>query len=121
VHGISIAAQPKEYRQKMYQWMADTKVGLVVCPSAALSMRQLEDKTSQLHNSITNVPEALAAGVTVAIGVDNVYDFYQPFVDGDIYTEARMMMEACRYYNIDEVVKICTTNGLKLADQVLSN
>lgn len=118
VHGISVAAQPKIYREKIYARMAKLQVGLVVCPSAALAMKQLDDKVAPVHNSIANVPEALAAGVNVAIGVDNVYDFYQPFIDGDMYTEARMLMEACRYYNINEVVKICTTNGLKLADQV---
>lgn len=117
IHGISVAAQSNEYQQKIYQRMAKLNVGLVVCPSAALSMRQLDDKVAPLHNSIANVPLALAAGVTVAIGVDNVYDFYQPFIDGDMYTEAKILMEACRYYNIDDVVKVCTTNGLKLAEQ----
>lgn len=120
VHGLSVAAQPKNYRTEMYHRMAQLGVGLVVCPSAALSMRQLEDKISHLHNSIAPVPEALAAGVTVVIGVDNVYDFYQPFIDGDLYTEAKILMEACRYYDIDDVVKVCTTNGLKLVEQ-LSN
>lgn len=114
IHGISISAQPKDYRQKIYERMATLEVGLIVCPSAALSMKQLDSKIAPLHNSIANVPEALAAGVTVAIGVDNVRDFYQPMIDGDLYTEARFLMEACRFYDINAVADICTLNGKKI-------
>lgn len=117
IHGISLAAQPKEYRQQMYDRMAKLDVALVVCPSAALGMRQLDDKNSPIHNSIANVPEALAAGVTVGLGVDNVYDFYQPFVDGDMYTEIRMLMEACRFYTIDTLADICSTNGKQICNR----
>ena len=77
-------------------------------------MRQLDQYQAPVHNSIANVPEMLEAGVVVGLGIDNVYDFYQPFVDGDMWTEARMLMEACRYYNFDELVKICTINGRKI-------
>lgn len=111
IHGISLAAQSKEYRTAIYKKMAELDVALVVCPSAALGMRQLDDKTAPVHNSIANVPEALAAGVVVGIGIDNVYDFYQPFVDADMYTEVRMLMEACRYYMMEDLVTICTING----------
>ncbi|KKT91259.1 MAG: MGS domain protein, partial [Parcubacteria group bacterium GW2011_GWF2_45_11] len=86
----------------------------VVCPSAALGMRQLDEFTAPVHNSIANVPEMLRAGVTVGLGVDNVYDFYQPFVDADMWTEMRMLQEACRYYDFDQLVEIATTNGRKI-------
>lgn len=115
IHGISLSAQSAEYRQQIFQRMAQLQVALVVCPSAAISMKQLA-KIAPLHNSIVNVPEAIAAGVTVAIGVDNVHDFYQPLIDGDLYTEARFMMEATRYYDINTVVDICTINGQAVCD-----
>ena len=114
IHGISLAAQPKDYRVKIYKRMAELQVGLVVCPGNALGMRQLDDKIAPVHNSIANVPEAIEAGVTVALGVDNVYDFYQPFVTGDMWTEMRMLQEACRYYKFDELVNIATVNGQKI-------
>jgi len=116
VHAISVSAQPKQYRQKIYQGFSDAGISLVVCPSAALSMRQLDNKTSPVHNSIANVPELLEAGVTVGLGVDNINDFYMPFVDGDMWIELRMLMEACRFYNFDELLKICTSNGNKILD-----
>lgn len=114
IHGISVSAQPKKYRQKIYKEMAKLGIAAVVCPSAALSMRQLDQHTAPVHNSIANVPEMLEAGVLVGIGVDNIADFYQPFVDGDMWTELRLIQEACRYYNLDNLVKIASENGAKI-------
>ncbi|MFA6177794.1 MAG: amidohydrolase family protein [Candidatus Paceibacterota bacterium] len=114
IHAISVSAQPKEYRMKIYKEMAELGIAVVVCPSAALSMRQLDQYNAPVHNSIANVPEMLEAGVLVGLGVDNIADFYEPFVDGDMWVELRLMQEACRYYNLDELVKVATTNGTKI-------
>lgn len=114
VHAISVSAQSKEYRTKIYKELVKLKIAVVVCPTAALSMRQLDQYTAPVHNSIANVPEMLQAGVLVGLGVDNVGDFYMPFVDGDMWTEVRVLQEACRYYNFDELVKIASTNGAKI-------
>ena len=116
VHALSVSAQPKKYREEIYKAMADAGISVVVCPSAALSMTQLDPLIAPLHNSIANVPEMLDAGITVGIGVDNVADFYLPFVDGDMWMEMRMLMEACRYYNFDNLLKIATENGRKILD-----
>lgn len=114
VHAISTSAQPKHYRKDLFQKMAAAGVAVAVCPSAALGMRQLDQYQANVHNSIANVPEMLEAGVTVGLGVDNLYDFYQPFVDGDFWTELRMLQEACRFYDFEQLVDIATTNGKKL-------
>lgn len=114
VHAISVSAQPKEYRAKIYKELAKLGIAVVVCPSAALSMRQLDQFSAPVHNSIANMPEMLQAGVLVGLGVDNIADFYEPFVDGDMWTELRLMQEACRYYNLDELVKIASVNGAKI-------
>lgn len=114
VHALSVSAQPKEYRTKIYKEMAELGIAVVVCPSSALSMRQLDQYNAPVHNSIANVPEMLEAGVLVGLGIDNIADFYEPFVDGDMWIELRLMQEACRYYNLDELVKIASTNGAKI-------
>jgi len=114
VHAISTSAQSKEYRMKIYKELAELGIAVAVCPSAALSMRQLDQYQAPVHNSIANVPEMLEAGVLVGLGVDNIADFYEPFVDGDMWTELRLMQEACRYYNLDELVKIASVNGAKI-------
>jgi len=114
IHLISVSARPKEYREKIYQEMADLGISAVICPSAALGMRQLDQFSAPVHNSIANVPEMLKAGVLVGIGLDNMCDFYQPFIDGDMWVETRMLMEACRYYDLEELVKIASYNGQKI-------
>ncbi|MFH0819156.1 MAG: amidohydrolase family protein [Patescibacteria group bacterium] len=114
IHALSVSAQPKEYRTRIYKEMADLGIKVVVCPAAALAMRQLDPKIAPLHNSIANVPEMLETGVTVGLGVDNIYDFYQPFIDADMWVEMRMLQEACRYYRFDSLVDIATTNGLEI-------
>ncbi len=117
IHSISTSAQPKTYRTEIYKKLADAGIAVVVCPSAALAMRQLDQFTAPVHNSIANVPEMLENGVLVGLGVDNVYDFYQPFVDGDMWTELRMLQEACRYYNFDDLVNIATMNGRRILER----
>ncbi|PLX28910.1 hypothetical protein C0581_00595 [Candidatus Parcubacteria bacterium] len=114
IHALSTAAQPKKYREKLYKHMADLGIHAVVCPSAAISMRQLDQYNAPVHNSIANVPEMIEAGVVVGLGNDDLLDFYEPLIDGDMWVELRFLMEACRYYNFDEAVKIATTNGQKI-------
>ncbi len=114
VHGISVSAQPKAERVRIYKEMAELGIAILVCPSAAISMRQLDQFNAPVHNSIANVPEMLEAGVLVGLGIDNIADFYEPFVDGDMWTELRLLQEACRFYNLDELVKIASSNGKKI-------
>lgn len=123
IHAVSLAAKPKRERKRIIEMLKDAGVGVVVCPSAALSMRQLS-KTAPLHNSITPVPELLEAGVAVYLGVDNIHDLFMPFTDGDMWFEARMLMEACRFYDIDAVARMAchrpacglVTQGKSLVD-----
>lgn len=116
VHALSISAQPTVYRQEIYKQMANAGIPVIVCPSSVLSMRQLNQYMAPVHNSIANVPEMIEAGVTIGLGVDNICDFYDPFIDGDMWTEMRMLQEACRYYNFDELARIATTNGKKILE-----
>jgi hypothetical protein len=67
-------------------------------------MKQLP-MTAPLHNSIAPFTKLRQAGVRIYLGVDNVHDLFMPMVDGDIWTECRMLMEACRFYDIDQVAE----------------
>ncbi len=113
IHGISLAAHPKEYREKIYTQLAEAGVMMISCPTAWIDSVRTEE-LSVTHNSILPVEELVKAGVTVGIGADNIADVYKPFTDGDMWTELRFMLEACHYYDIDELVKISTTNGRKI-------
>ena len=112
IHGISIAAHPKAYREKLYKSMKDAGVMMVSCPTAWIDNRRSEE-LAPTHNAITPVDEMVPAGVTVALGVDNICDIYVPHIDGDMWTELRLLMAAARFTDIRELVNIATANGRK--------
>ena len=113
VHSISLAAQPKHVRKETYTVMKAAGLSVIVCPSAALSMKPVAGR-SEIHNSIGPVVELLEAGIPVALGTDNIADVYQPLVDGDMYTELRFLAEANRFYDIDALTTVASISGRKV-------
>ena len=61
------------------------------------------------HNSVTPVDEMINYDIKIGIGVDNCADLMSPFSNGDMYNELKTLAITCRLYNIDELVKIATT------------
>jgi cytosine/creatinine deaminase len=110
VHGISIAAHPKEYRERVYGLARDAGLSFVSCPTAWIDSRRKE-WLSPTHNSITPVEEMIKHGLIVAIGSDNIQDVYKPFSDGNMYTELKFLLECLHLYDIDTLVDIATKNG----------
>jgi cytosine/adenosine deaminase-related metal-dependent hydrolase len=117
VHCISVGAQPKAYRKELYAKMKDAGVMAVACPCGWIDNSWVaaknDDVIGPIHNSVTPVKEMFEAGVTVALGTDNIQDIYKPFSDGDMWTELRFLLEAQRFYDLDALAEIATTNGLK--------
>jgi len=111
VHSVSLSAQSDSEQDRVIKKLKKADVGVIICPSAAISMKQLE-MTAPLHNSIVPFPKLLKAGVRCYLGVDNIADLFMPMVDGDLWTEVRFLMEACRYYDIDEVAKFACRKPL---------
>lgn len=107
VHAISLAAKHPVEQDRIINVVKDAGLGIICCPSAALSMKSL-DRAAPLHNSIAPVPKLLDAGVPVYLGVDNIADLFMPLVDTDMWFESRLLMEACRYYELDPVADIAT-------------
>lgn len=112
VHGVSLAAHPKSYRAKAYKLMKEAGIMVVCCPTAWIDCRRSEE-LSVTHNAIAPVEELVAAKVTVALGTDNIVDIYKPFSNGDMWTELRVLLEACHYYDTKQLVNIASVNGLK--------
>jgi len=113
IHSISLTAHKKDYRQKIYKLMKKAGINVIACPTAWIDCRRNEN-LSPTHNSMTPVDEMIPEGIVVALGTDNIIDIYKPFTDGDMWTELRFLLESCHYYEIDELVKIATVNGLKI-------
>ena len=113
VHSISLACHPIAYRKEVYKICQDAGLSFITCPSAWIDHPRRED-LAPIHNSITPVDELLEHDLVVAIGSDNIHDVYKPFANGDMMFELRLLLEACKIYDIDELVKIATTNGKKV-------
>lgn len=111
IHSISLAAKPEHTQDEVIRKMKDAGLSVIVCPSAAISMRQLPYQT-QLHNSIAPVMRLLEADIQVVLGTDNISDFFMPFVDGDMWTEIRFLMEAVRCYNAPLIADLATDKSL---------
>lgn len=104
VHAISLAAKDEREQDRVIAKVLEADMGIVICPSAALSMKQLP-MTAPLHNSIAPFAKLREAGVKTYMGIDNIADLFMPMVDGDVWTECRMLMEACRFYDIEAVAE----------------
>lgn len=115
VHGISIGAHPLVYRQEVYHLLKKADMAMIACPLAWIDHTRNE-RLAPSHNSVTPIDELVPAGITVALGTDNISDIYKPFSDGDMWIELRLLLESCRYYHPDDLVDIATTNGLKVLD-----
>lgn len=113
IHSISLAAHPKAYREEVYKICKDAGLSFISCPTAWIDHRRTET-LSPTHNAVTPVDELIEHGLTVAIGSDNICDVYKPFSDGDMMVELRVLLESNHFYDIDELVKIATTNGRKI-------
>ena len=108
VHSISLACHNLEYQNYIASRLANEDVGLIICPSAALSMKKI-NRSSPIHNSIAPLDVLLNNNVKCAIGVDNISDLFMPLVDGDMWFESRLLMEATRIYDLDTISTLATT------------
>jgi len=106
VHAISLACQPKEDRRRIISKLEETRTSVIVCPSAAISMKQQSEINAPIHNSIAPVIELIENNVNVLLGVDNIHDLFMPLVDGDLYFESRLLMESTRCYDLELMSEI---------------
>lgn len=113
IHGISIGAHPKAYRDKLYKTMKKADVMMIACPLGWIDTRRNET-LMPFHNALTPIDEMVPAGITLALGTDNIVDIYKPFVNGSMWEELHTYLEASHFYEIDDLVKIATVNGRKV-------
>ena len=108
IHCISLACQDEKYIRHQAKRMQQLNVDVIVCPSAAISMKQNHSVYSPIHNSIAPVKILLEEGVNVKLGIDNIEDLFMPLVDGDMWFETRLLMESTRIYDLNKIINIIT-------------
>ena len=97
IHMISPSAYTEERFAKLAQGLLKHNIGLIICPTAALSMRQLRPIDSPTHNSIARVLELIKLGVPIRLGTDNICDVFVPQSDGNMLTEIKVLGHAVRF------------------------
>jgi len=113
IHSISVSCKEESEQDRIVALCKEADIGVVICPSAALSMKMLPMQ-APLHNSIGPFVKLKKAGVRTYLGIDNIADLFMPVVDGDMWTEARMLMESCRHYDLEEVADWATQPPLHI-------
>ena len=106
VHCISLSSHENSYIKKQAKRMANNNVSVIVCPSAAISMKQDRRYIAPIHNSIAPIEILLNEGVDVKLGIDNIEDLFMPLVDGDLWFETRLLMESTRIYDYNKIINI---------------
>ena len=113
IHCLSLACQSKEYRIKQYERMVETQTSVIACPTAWLDSKRSE-VIVPFHNSTTPVDEMIEYGVCVGVGTDNISDLMVPLSTGDMYREIELLAITNRLYDMNNLVKIASTNGKKI-------
>lgn len=97
IHMISPSGYSESRFSKLIDGLQKFNIGVIVCPTAAISMRQLRPIVSPAHNSIVRVLELCKEKIPILMGSDNICDVFVPQSDGDMLTEIKMGGHAVRF------------------------
>lgn len=117
IHAISPSRYEDARFERLVADMAELNIGVIVCPSAAISMRQYRVFATPTSNSIARVLELLAAGIHVRIGSDNICDITSPMGTPDLMDELFVLANAVRFYDIEVFAKLGAGVALDDADR----
>lgn len=118
IHMISPSCYPEPRFRALVDSLLKYNVGVIVCSTAALSMRQLRPAQGPTHNSVARVLELCRAGVPVRLGSDNICDVFVPQGDGDMLTEIKVLGHAVRMPLPSIWAKLAAGRVLNRVDQV---
>lgn len=114
IHFISPSTYKEERFKALVDEMAELNIGVISCPSAAISMRQYRPILSPTYNCIARVLDLVAANVQVRIGSDNVCDITSPMGTVNLMDELLVLGNTMRYYDIDFLARVAA--GKRLDD-----
>lgn len=117
IHSISPACFSEKRFSRMVDGLLKNNIGIICCPSAALSMRQLRPQNVPTHNSICRLIELAEAGVSIRLASDNVCDVFIPSCDGCMLTEVKVLSNAIRFYIVGILSKLACGKELNRMDR----
>jgi len=99
VHDISITCCSEEEFNEHCEKLIEYNVGVICCPSAAISMRQNRKIIAPVHNSLARVWDLCLKGIPVYLGTDNINDVFVPSATPDLMDEVFVISNSLRFYN----------------------
>lgn len=117
IHLISPSTYPEARFRALSEDLAELGIGVICCPSAAISMRQLRPLMSPAFNCIARVLELLDDGVQVRIGSDNVCDITSPMGTPDLMAEIFVLANALRIYDTGILARIAAGQPLDAVER----
>jgi len=108
VHVISPSSYDEERFFNLVDRLLKNDIGIITCPSGAISMYQRREVVAPTHNCIARVWELVNAGVKVKVGSDNTGDMLCPATTLNLLDEIILLANATRNYNIDDLAKLAT-------------
>lgn len=117
IHLISPSTYDEARFETLVSDLAALRIGVITCPSAAISMRQYRPFLSPTFNSIARVLELLAGNVAVRVASDNICDITSPMGTPDLMNELFVLANAIRYYDIDVFAKLAAGVALDEVDR----
>lgn len=106
IHSVSLACRPIQYQHVIAKRLQHNGIGVIICPSAAISMTQHQEYDAPIHNSIGPLNVFIENKVNVGLGVDNIEDIFMPYCDGSLEFELRLLAESTRNYNPELLINI---------------
>ncbi len=100
-HCCSLAMQPPAQVRRTLELCAAAGVGIVTLPTANLYLQDRRPGITPRWRGVTLVREMQAAGLTVAVGGDNVRDPFFPYGDNDMLDTLR---QAVRVLHLDHPI-----------------
>ena len=116
VHLISPSTYSQERFDALVKRMVAHHVGVICCPSAAISMRQFRPVQTPTYNSIARILDLLAAGIPVRVGSDNMCDVTSPAGTPDLMAEIYVLCNAMRFYDLRINAKLAAGQPLNAAE-----
>lgn len=106
VHALSPSCYDEYRFKKLLDGLKEYNIGVICCPRAALSMRQLRPLQAPIHNSVARILEMIKWEIPLRIGTDNIADIFIPTGDANMMEELVYLADSLRFYVLDLWAKI---------------
>jgi len=118
IHVISPSAYSEKEFAEVIEGLLKHNIGVIICPTAALSMRPYRPIMAPTHNSIARLLDLAKAEIPIRLGTDNIADVFVPPSDGDMLTELKVLAHAIRFPTPNVLAKLTAGESLNNIDRV---